>query len=121
MAVVALTGNTIPHIPTSTLRFKRIRLFSAILASSAAWPTALRRMGRLEILLPAEARLQLRISPNEEMTYSGPVWEDRAWRNESFAVVVEPVAFLADQLTIVSVSESDAVPALARSTQPSSA
>lgn len=74
---------------------------------------SLRRMGRLEILLPAEARLQLRIAPNEEMTYSGPVWEDRAWRNESFAVVVEPLAFLADQLTIVSVSESDAVPAAA--------
>jgi hypothetical protein len=41
------------------------------------------------------------------MTYSGPVWEDRAWRNESFAVVVQPLAFLTDRLTIVSVVESD--------------
>jgi len=68
---------------------------------------SLRRTGRLEISLPAETRLQLRISPNEPMTYSGPVWEDRAWRNESFAVVVQPLAFLTDHLTIVSVVESD--------------
>lgn len=68
---------------------------------------SLRRTGRLEISLSAEARLQLRISPNETMTYSGPVWEDGAWRNESFTVAVQPLAFLSDHLTIVSVAESD--------------
>src|SRR5690348_10628560 len=64
------------------------------------------RTGRLTISLPAETRLQLLISQNELMTYSGPVWENGAWRDDAFPVLVRPVAFLTERLTMVSVVEA---------------
>jgi hypothetical protein len=41
------------------------------------------------------------------MMYSGPVWENGAWRHEAFPVVVRPLVFLPDCLTIVSVVETE--------------
>jgi len=64
---------------------------------------SVKRMGRLELRPANGAELQSIVDRREPLVYSGPVWMNDTWVNESFAVTLTPVALVDDVLASVSI------------------
>jgi hypothetical protein len=64
---------------------------------------SVKRMGRLELRPANGAELQSIVDRREPLVYSGPVWINDTWVNESFPVTLTPVALVDDVLASVSI------------------
>jgi hypothetical protein len=64
---------------------------------------SVKRMGRLELRPANGAELQSIVDRREPLVYSGPVWMNDTWVNESFPVTLTPVALVDDVLASVSI------------------
>jgi hypothetical protein len=69
---------------------------------------SVKRMGRLELRSANGAELQSIVARREPLVYSGPVWIDDGWVNESFPVTLTPVAFVDDVFASVSIVQCNA-------------
>jgi hypothetical protein len=69
---------------------------------------SVKRMGRLELRSANGIELQSIVDRREPLVYSGPVWIDDAWVNESFPVTLTPVAIIDDVLASVSIVQCSA-------------
>jgi hypothetical protein len=64
---------------------------------------SVQRVGLLE-LRPANASvLQSAVESQQPLVYSGPVWVDDTWVEESFPVTLTPVAFVGEIMTSFSI------------------
>jgi len=64
---------------------------------------SVKRMGRLELRPANGAELQSIVDRREPLVYSGPVWINDTWVNESFPVTLTPVALVDGVLASVSI------------------
>jgi hypothetical protein len=69
---------------------------------------SVKRMGRLELRPANGAELQSIVDRRAPLVYSGPVWIDDGWVNESFPVTLTPVAFVDDVFASVSIVQCNA-------------
>ena len=66
---------------------------------------SVKRVGLLELRPTKASELQAAVDSQQPLIYSGPVWLDDAWVEESFPVTLTPVEFVGDFMTSISIVE----------------
>jgi hypothetical protein len=69
---------------------------------------SVQRVGVLELRRSDSTQLRSTISGGEPLTYSGPVWVDGVWIDETFAVLATPEPSSRDGCVKLSIAECDA-------------
>lgn len=69
---------------------------------------SVQRVGVLELRRSDSAQLPSTIADGDLLTYSGPVWADGVWIEETFAVIATPVPPRRDGCLKLSIAEYDA-------------
>jgi hypothetical protein len=69
---------------------------------------SVQRVGVLELRRSDAAQLRSTIAGGDPLTYSGPVWVDGVWIEETFAVVATPDPSSRDGSVKLSIAERDA-------------
>jgi hypothetical protein len=64
-----------------------------------------KRVGLVELRPANASELRSAVESQQPLVYSGPVWIDDTWVEESFPVTLTPVAFVGEFMTSVSIME----------------